>query len=334
MQAPSMSLQSQETTYRVLISTDLGGDPDDIQSLYRLIHYSDVLRIEGLTSCTGPNSSPSADLIRHWVMRVDVEHLRNRGYGELMRESDILAGVRQGALTPGGPSGGRRTEGSDWMVRCAHTPDPLGLSRPLWVLVWGSLTDLAQALHDDPTIAPKIRINCTGSSNTVHDPASRDYLYRFMTESFPSLWWIEDGVLPRLSHDTFRGVYLGGDQSGEWGNVAFIERNIRGHGSKHGGLFAECCGDAFPVATWPAGTLKEGDSPTLLYLLSPVLGGVGDVDDPTQESWGGRFHRPEPGRFPNYYVDLDADADTCQATINKWRKAFLADWKLRWDWYQ
>ena len=34
-------------TFRVFVSTDLGGDPDDIQSLVHLLHYSDVLRLEG-----------------------------------------------------------------------------------------------------------------------------------------------------------------------------------------------------------------------------------------------------------------------------------------------
>jgi hypothetical protein len=32
---------------------------------------------------------------------------------------------------------------------------------------------------------------------------------------------------------------------------------------------------------------KEGDTLSFLYLLSPVIGGVGNVDDPTDESWGG-----------------------------------------------
>ena len=77
-------------------------------------------------------------------------------------------------------------------------------------------------------------------------------------------------------------MYQGGDQSGEWGNVAFIERNIRGHGSTHGGRFDDLCGDVFPGATGTRNALKEGDSPTMLYLLSPIFGGVGDVDDPTQ----------------------------------------------------
>ena len=68
----------------------------------------------------------------------------------------------------------------------------------------------------------------------------------------------------------------------------------------------------------------------VIYLLSPVVGGVGDVAGPTRESWGGRFQRPYPCQHPNYYTDLDAPAEVCQATINKWRVAYLSDWKQRW----
>jgi hypothetical protein len=77
------------------------------------------------------------------------------------------------------------------------------------------MTDLAQALHDDPSIAPKIRVYSIGSSNTVSDPVSRDYVFEGLSKSWPNLWWIENGLLPRLSTDTFRSIYLGGDQSGE-----------------------------------------------------------------------------------------------------------------------
>ncbi|NKB71934.1 MAG: DUF1593 domain-containing protein [Candidatus Latescibacteria bacterium] len=313
-------------TYRVLVSTDLGGDPDDIQSLYRLVHYSDILRVEGITSCTGPGSQPSADLIRHWIRRIDVDHLRTQGYPELMTEDQLLDGVVQGATTAGPPGLGQATAGSRKIVeRALAEADDI-----LWVAVWGSITDVAQALHDAPAIAPRIRINYIGSSNTVNDPAARDFVYQFMAEQYPQLWWIENGVLPKLSRDTFRGVYQGGQQDGGWGNIAFIEQHIRHRGTTHNGLFAEKCGDAFPVATWPAGSLKEGDSPTLLHLLSPPCGNVGDVDDPTAESWGGQYRRPAPQRFPNYYADLDADAATCQETIARWRVAFLSHWQKRW----
>jgi hypothetical protein len=319
-----------KTTYRVLISTDLGGDPDDIQSLVHLLHYSDILKIEGILSTTGPGSTPRAELVREWIRRVDLDDLRARGYPALMRESEILSVVKQGATTAGAPRPGADTEGARWLVERANAPDPEGQGRPLWVLVWGSLTDVAQALHDDPGIADHIRVYAIGSSNTTNDPESRDYVFDGLHEHWPNLWWIENGILPRFSHDTFRGYYLGGEQSGAWGNAAFIEHVIRGHGTTHDGMFDEKLGDAFPVATWPEGTLKEGDTPTFLYLLSPVVGGVGDVDDPTCESWGGQFHRPSPRQHPNYYTDLDAPAEVCQATINKWRVAYLSDWKQRW----
>ncbi|MCB0063820.1 MAG: DUF1593 domain-containing protein, partial [Caldilineaceae bacterium] len=302
------------TTYRVLVSTDLGGDPDDIQSLIHLLHYSDILKLEGILSTAGPGSIPQADNVREWVRRVDLDHLREAGYPELMRETAVLPLVQQGALAARAPGPDGATDGSRWLIECAHAADPAGQNRPLWVLVWGSLTDVAQALHDDPTIADKIRIYYIGSTNTTNDPASRDFVFAGLADKWPGLWWIENGILPRLSHDTFRGYYQGGDQEGEWGNIAFIDRVIRGRGTDHNGEFAEKLGDAFPVATWPQGSLKEGDSPTFLYLLSPVIGGVGDVDDPTGESWGGQFRRPY-SEYPNYYTDLDASAEECQATI-------------------
>jgi hypothetical protein len=91
-----------------------------------------------------------------------------------------------------------------------------------------------------------------------------------------------------------------------------------------------------PLARHPGSEqmiLKEGDTPSFLYLLSPVVGGAGDVDDPTQPSWGGQFRRPQADRFPNYYVDLDASAEECHATIYRWRVDYLRDWQARWAWY-
>lgn len=319
--------------YRVLVSTDLGGDPDDIQSLVHLLHYSDILGIEGIVSTAGPGSVPHVDKIARWVRHTDLDHLRAAGYEELMSEADVLSRLRQGATAARAPGSDGATDGSRLIVERALARDPEGLDRPLWVLCWGSLTDLAQALFDEPAIAGRIRVNSIGSSNTENDPESRDFVYDGLAHAWPELWWIEDGVLPKLSHDTFRGYYQGGEQSGIWGNVAFVERVIRGRGTTSRDRFDRKLGDAMPTADWPAGVLKEGDTPTFTYLLSPVVGGVGDVDDPTGESWGGRFRRPNPDRYPNYYCDLDEPADVCQATINRWRVDYLGDWKGRWERY-
>ena len=66
------------------------------------------------------------------------------------------------------------TDGSQLLVESARAEDP----RPLWVLVWGSITDVAQAVHDAPDIADRIRIVSIGSWNTSQDRAARDYLFR------------------------------------------------------------------------------------------------------------------------------------------------------------
>lgn len=321
----------------ILIDTDLGGDPDDIQSLFRVLHYSDYFHIRGIVSTPNlgnPNhpwdTIPQTEVIKHWVQRVDLDYLHQMGYTNLMNEAEVLEGIRKGAQRYGAPGPGFNTEGSDFIIRTAKQ---YSSETPLWILVWGAFTTVAQALHDDSSIAPNIRIYYIGSTNTQTDSLSRNYIYQFMCTQYPDLWWIENGVLPKWSHETFRGIYHGGYQEGEWGNKSFVQHNIRNHGSTHNGLFKEKCGDAFPLATSPEGTLKEGDSPSLLYLLSPFLGKVGNIDDPTCESWGGQFKKANPGRFPNYYIDINGTPEECQATINKWRIQFMSDWKMRWDRY-
>jgi hypothetical protein len=326
-----------KVTHDVIVDTDLGGDPDDIQSLFRLVHYSDILRVKGIVStpCTQVESHPwdtipRKRLISEWIRRIDVDHLRRKGYEELMQEEELLALIRNGSQFPGPPSDTGATEGSRWIISQA---EKYSADDPLWILVWGSATTLAQALFDAPGIASNIRIYSIGSTNTQHDSLSRNFIYEFMEKDFPDLWWIENGILPKWKHETFRGVYLGGEQEGEWANTGFIGANIRGHGSTHQGMFTEKCGDVFPVANWPDQTLKEGDSPSMLFLLSPVIAGAGNVDDPTVQSWGGQFRPADACRFPNYCVDLDQSPEVCQATINQWRKDFLTDWKKRWDRY-
>jgi len=291
--------------FDVIIDTDLGGDPDDIQSLYRAIQFSDVINIKGIISTPNTqytlhpwDTNTHIDLVNHWIKRVDVDYLRSKGYRELQKEKDLLGVVKEGVQKPGLPSTGKNTDGSNWIIKQARKYSP---EDPLWILVWGSMTTTAQALFNAPEIAPNIRIYYIGSTNTEHDTASRNYVYRFMQSTYNNLWWIENGVMPKWSHETFRGVYQSGNREGEWSDTVFINKHIRNHGSTHNGLFAEKCGDAFPSSNRVTTKLKEGDSPSLLFLVSPSIGGVGDVDDPTKESWGGQFRRADSLKYPNYY---------------------------------
>jgi len=321
-------------TYRVFVSTDLGGDPDDIQSLVHLLHYSDVLKLEGVVSSPGPGARNDVHRIAEWVKRTDLDYLRERGHAGLMGEADVLGLLRQGARDPGMPRDGKGNEATEFLIEAARRDG----EACLWVLGWGCLTDVAQALHDAPDIAPRIRINSIGGANTARDPESRRYIYQHMGGRWPGLWWIEDGMLPgNFKYPPFFGYWYDEDPEGEYGSVGFIRRVIRGRGTRSKGRFGEVLGNAFPTGRQGKigriDILKEGDSPTFMYLLSSAVGGVGDPDDPTGESWGGRWYQPFPKSFPNYYTDLDEPPEVYWDEILKWRGAFLADWEARWKWY-
>ena len=250
---------------RVLVSTDIGGtDPDDTQSMVHFLLYADMFDVEGLVS------SPYGKGRREHILEV-IGHYE-RDYPSLKTHSasypapDALRAItRQGAIDSAGAAGfGKATAGSDWIVQCARRPDP----RPLYVLVWGGIDDLAQALHDAPEILPKLRVYFIGGPNKMWSVDA----YNYIEQHHPRLWIIE-------ANTTYRGWFTGGNQAGDWGNAAFVRAHVAGHGA---------LGDFF--TTLLQGTLKMGDSPSVGYLLH------GTPEDPSQPGWGGRFVRIWDGR--------------------------------------
>ncbi len=81
---------------------------------------------------------------------------------------DSLRAITKQGETDPVPCAGVRdsTEGSRWIVECARRDDP----RPLHVLVWVGIEDLAQALHDAPDILPKLRVYYIGGPNKKWGP--------------------------------------------------------------------------------------------------------------------------------------------------------------------
>ncbi|MFC8850791.1 MULTISPECIES: DUF1593 domain-containing protein [unclassified Micromonospora] len=244
----------------MLVSTDIGGtDPDDFQSMIHLLLYADVLDIEGLVS--SPFGSGRKQDIIDMIGLYQRDHARLVSHSNGYPEPDVLRAVtKQGALDSAGPTGvGVATEGSSWIIRCARRPDP----RPLHVLVWGGIDDLAQALHDAPDILPNLRVYFVGGPNKTFSVNAYDYL----ATHHPELWIIE-------ANSTYRGWFVGGDQSGEWGNRSFVATHVAGNGA---------LGSHF--STLLDGVLKMGDSPSVAWLLS------GSPYDPAAPGWGGRFVR-------------------------------------------
>ena len=180
--------------YRILVSTDIGGtDPDDNQSMAHLLMYSNEFDLEGLVSSPSFGSGSTSEIFRMIdVYEQDLPKLKLHEPG-LMEPDALRQLVKQGRTEELPPCGfGEPTEGSEWIVKQARKDDP----RPLYVLVWGCLEDVAQALHDAPDIAPKLRVYWIGGPNKKWGVNG----YCYIIEHFPDLWMIENDCCTRSDH--------------------------------------------------------------------------------------------------------------------------------------
>jgi hypothetical protein len=251
--------------HRVLVSTDIGGtDPDDFQSMVHLLIYADRFDLEGLVS--SPYGPGRKQHILEVIDRYERDYAKLKTYSRNYPTPDVLRAIsKQGAFdSPGHKGFGAPTEGSQWIVRRARRKD----ARPLHVLVWGGIEDLAQALHDAPDILPRLRVYFIGGPNKMWSVDA----YNYIEQHHPKLWMIE-------ANATYRGWFVGGNQTGEWSNQGFVAAHIAGHGA---------LGEFF--TTQLKGVIKMGDTPSVGWLLH------GNPADPTQPGWGGKFVRIWEGR--------------------------------------
>ncbi len=289
--------------HRVVISSDIGGsDPDDYQSMIHYLLYSDLFDTEGIIS-----SPPHEGRVKHILEVIDCyekDYPKLSSYSAAYPAPEYLRSISvQGAKKPqkNNVPDKNISEGAQHLIDCAMKND----SRPLYVLVWGSITDIAQALAARPEIKNKIRVYFIGSWNTRQDSLARNYVYN----QHPDLWWIENNT-------TFRGMYMGGFQQDQYSNLYFVENHVKEHGAL-GELFYQKKKD-----------IKMGDTPSMLYLLT------GNPADPQDESWGGSFIQTGHGK--HYWTDnpdkkLIENGKAGAKTVNKWRKQYLNDWKKRMD---
>ncbi len=261
------AVEPKESRPRIVVTTDIGGsDFDDFQSLVHLFVYADSFDLEGIVSSPMGGTGRVGQILRV-IDEYQKDYPNLRTYSAGYPDPDALRAIsKQGATEASGLAGyGRPTEGSEWIIRCARRDD----SRPLWLLMWGGLDDLAQALHDDPAIESKLRVYFIGGPNKKWNPTAYDYIAR----AHPGLWMIE-------ANSTYFGWFVGGNQEGEWGNAGFVARQVAGHGA---------LGDFFANFNWGGKVrdgIKMGDTPSLAYLLN------GTPEDPVNtRSWGGSFVR-------------------------------------------
>lgn len=252
-------VMTEDERHRVIVSTDIGGsDPDDFQSMVHFLLYADMFDVEGLVS--SPWSTGRANHILEVIDEYEKDFPNLRTWSDSYPSPDQLRSITKQGETEFavGDGYGKSTEGSDWIIECARRDDP----RPLYVLVWGTIEDVAQALHDEPSIEERLRVYFIAGPNKKWSPAA----YNYIEENHPDLWIIEN-------NSTYRGWFVGGDQSGDLGNKSFVDAHVAGRGAL-GEYFVSHLG----------GVIKMGDTPAVTYML-------GNPADPSAPSWGGRFVR-------------------------------------------
>jgi len=312
---------------RLAVLTDIGGDPDDTQSLVRLMVYANEFEIEALIA----SASGTRGELGKAITRPDLIHQVIDAYEKVVpnlerHANDWPAAVElRDRVRSGNPQRGRQhigdshdTPGSRLLL---ERIDAGSEGRPLNISIWGGQSDLAQALwrvrHDRgakglATFVKKFR---------VYDIADQDGIAEWMRAEFPGMRYILNQA-PKgqdKRRAVFRGMYLTGDESltsREW-----VEANIRSRGP---------LGALYPIKTWtapnPHGCLKEGDTPSWFFFLPR---GGNNPNDPTQPGWGGRFAKSPDGCFrdPNATNSFDP-----RTTVSRWRNEFQADFAQRMRW--
>jgi hypothetical protein len=132
---------------RIIVTTDLGADPDDEQSLIRLLVSANEFDIEGLILSTGcwkksQNNTAMLDKIvdayRKVLPNLQV-HARDYPSYESLKSISVLGQTGYGMSDVGD---GKDTKGSDLIIAAVDKDD----SRPVWVQFWGGGNNLAQAI--------------------------------------------------------------------------------------------------------------------------------------------------------------------------------------------
>lgn len=322
-------LEAPEQRPRLMVLTDIGGDPDDQQSMIRLMLYANEFDIEGLiASASGTpgelrEKTTRPELIRRIIDAYGgVQHNLARHASGYPDAAELLACVKSGNPNRGESAvgEGRDTEGSRWILSVVDREDP----RPVNVAIWGGQTDLAQALWRVRRDRGAAGLGKFIEKIRVHDIADQDGIAEFIWREFPGLFYILD----RSPHDrdkreaVFRGMYLGGDLA--LTSRSWIDAHVR-HG--HGPL-----GALYPAKTWtapnPHAALKEGDTPSWFYFRAF---GLSDSQHPEWGGWGGRFERKE-ARIYRDAADEVNGVTSARATVWRWRNAFQNDFQARMDW--
>ncbi len=299
---------------RFVVMTDIGGDPDDRQSLVRYLLYTCDFETEGF--CTGfgwghrKNTRP--DLIRKaigaYAKVADNLRAHRKDYPAAV---DLLKLVKDGHNgDPHAVGPGMDSAASGHIIAVLEADDP----RPVWFGIWGGPRELAQALWKMQQTRGADELARLKAKIRIHSIADQDRTAEWIKTHHPDVFYL-------YSEKLFRGIWKYGDQ--EIVSPAWVGKHIAGHGPLGDP-------DVYPPAAAGKKGVKEGDTPSFFWVLR---NGLGDPEAPGWGNWGGRFrYRGEGSAFvPAEDRREDGQPDRYY-TIWRWRTAYQNAFQARMDW--
>ena len=259
---------------RLFVLTDIEADPDDTQSLIRLLLYSNEIDLEGLVATTSVHqknrTAPES------IGRVIAEYAKVRANLVLHDGAYPSAAALRSLIASGQPvygmagvGTGKDTDGSRRLIAALSKPD----KRPLWVSVWGGPNTLAQALHTIKATRSPSEAKRLIAKLRVYTISDQDDSGTWIRKEFPELFYI---VSPGgYGAGTWTGINQAADGiDNSTVSNAWLAQNIQqGHGP---------LGAAYP----DVGYGMEGDTPSFLGL---VPNGLNVPERPDWGGWGGRY---------------------------------------------
>lgn len=346
-QTPMMPAQLVDTYMgkpRVVIISDIGGDPDDQESLVRLLLYSNELDIEAMIAATSTH--------HRTLVHPELMHTVVNAYGQVRQNlllhaagwpkaEDLDRRVYSGQAGYGiaATGEGKNTEGSRALMKAIRLDDP----RPLWICLWAGSNTLAQALFDLRATETLEKLHKQIAHLRVYSIGDQDDAGPWIRREFPELFYIVTPSYPDGA-DYYLATWTG--ISGDFNNRntegadsalvtnEWLDENIRSKGP---------LGKVYPRFLY----VMEGDTPSFLGLLD---NGLNAYRRPDWGGWGGRYAYVQPyGEThaiwsqgwdaylrigsPDAVTGVDGHIHVSdQATIWRWREAAQNDFAARMDW--
>ncbi len=303
---PGSFITADASRSRLLVLTDIEADPDDAQSLTRLLLYSNEIDLEGLIATTSVHQK--ARVAPESIRRIIANYAKVRSSLVLHDPAYPAAPVLEGLVGTGqtsygmtGIGPGKDTEGSRRIIAALYKADP----RPLWVASWGGPNTLAQALLTLRATRTPTELKRLIAKLRVYTISDQDDTGTWLRKEFPDLFYI---VSPGgYGAATWTAMNAGIDGlnnttiSNEW-----LAANIQqGHGA---------LGAGYPDVAYG----MEGDTPTYLNL---ILNGLNEPERPDWGGWGGRYILRVPSRSETDPTGFNGGVPVPQETRPIWTNA-------------